>query len=149
MLLSSLFQAYAFTHLHTRTAQNVLRVRNPNSTDIGAQYEGIVEVRHNGVWGTVCNTQWTFNDALVACRTAGFASAVRAVTDGSYYGGGTGQVVLGNVICDGSENTLFDCRHDSWGSVSSSCRDHTHDAGVVCSDSKLYLTHLLVKCVSR
>ncbi len=120
---------------HTHTAQNLLRVRNPNTTDVGSQYEGIVEVFHNGAWGTICNTQWTLNDALVACRTAGFSSAVRAVTDGSYYGAGQGSVYLNNVQCTGEETTLFNCLYSSWGNVPSSC-DHSNDAAVVCSDSK-------------
>ena len=122
-------------HTHTHTAQYLLRVRNPNTTDVGSQYEGIVEVFHNGAWGTICNTQWTLNDALVACRTVGFSSAVRAVTDGSYYGAGLGSVYLNDVHCTGEETTLFNCSHSSWGNVPSSC-DHSNDAAVVCSDSK-------------
>ncbi|XP_064385063.1 deleted in malignant brain tumors 1 protein-like isoform X2 [Halichondria panicea] len=116
------------------SAQNLLRVRNPNTTDVGSQYEGIVEVFHNGAWGTICNTHWTLNDALVACRTVGFSSAVRAVTDGSYYGAGLGSVYLNDVHCTGEETTLFNCSHSSWGNVPSSC-DHSNDAAVVCSDN--------------
>ncbi len=71
----------------------------------------------------------------MACRTAGFSSAVRAVTDGSYYGSGQGSVLLNNVQCTGDEATLFGCSHSSWGNVPSNC-DHSNDAAVVCSDSK-------------
>lgn len=128
-------QSLTLTYTLSYTAQNALRVRNPNTTDVGSQYEGIVEVYHNGAWGTVCNRHWTFNDALVACRTAGFSSAVRAVTDGSFYGPGVGNVILDDVHCTGDETNLFSCSLSSWGDVSSSC-DHSRDAGVVCSDSK-------------
>ena len=72
----------------------------------------------------------------MACRTAGFNSAVRAVTDTSYYGRGNGTVWLDNVQCTGSEETLFDCSRSSWGVVDSSCNDHSKDAAVVCSDGK-------------
>ncbi len=140
-------KAISLTHPHTHTpppthtAQNAVRVRNPNTTDVGSQYEGIVEIYHNGAWGTVCNRHWTFNDALVACRTAGFSSAVRAVTDGSYYGPGVGHVLLDDVHCTGDEINLFSCTLSSWGVVSSTC-DHTRDAGVVCSDSEC--AHVLI-----
>ena len=120
----------------TLTAQNALRVRNPNSTLPGSQYEGIVEVFHNGEWGTVCNTNWNYHTAFVACRTAGFNSAVRAVTNNTYYGRGNGTVWLDNIQCTGTEATLFDCARSNWGTVDSSCNDHTRDAAVVCSDGK-------------
>ena len=97
------------------------------------QYEGIVEVYHNGQWGTVCDTRWTYQDALLACLTAGFQSAVRPVTDGSL-GRGSGTVQLGYVECAGSEATLFDCPKSSW--VPGNCTDHTQDVAVVCSDGR-------------
>ena len=95
----------------------------------------MVEVYHNGAWGTVCNTNWNYHSAAVACRTAGFNSVVRAVTDGSF-GGGTGPIQLDNVQCTGDELTLFDCSHNSWGSRHPTCDDHSRDAGAVCSDGK-------------
>ena len=122
--------------MHTFAAQNVLRIRNPNSTLPGSQYEGIVEVYHNGQWGTVCNTNWNYHAAFAACRTAGFNSAVRAVTDTNYYGRGNGTVWLDNVQCSGNEATLFDCDYGSWGVVGSRCSNHANDAAVVCSDGK-------------
>ena len=131
---------FAYIHKHTHdcyAAQNALRVRNPNSTLPGSQYEGLVEVFHNGQWGTVCNTNWNYHSAFVACRTAGFNTAVQAVTDTSYYGRGNGTVWLDNVQCVGTEESLFDCSRNNWGIVDSSCSDHSRDAAVVCSDGKL------------
>ena len=58
-----------------------------NSTLPGSQYEGRVEVYSNGEWATVCARDWTYEDAEVVCRMAGFAVAVRPVT-GGYYGQG-------------------------------------------------------------
>lgn len=58
-----------------------------NSTLPGSQYEGRVEVYYNGTWATVCAHEWTYQDAEVVCRMAGFAVAVRPVSDG-YYGRG-------------------------------------------------------------
>ena len=106
---------------------------NLNTTGPGAQYEGRVEIYHNGEWGTICDHDWTFEDAKVVCRMAGFASAVRPVLN-NYYGRGDGVVWLDHVQCTGHETTLLDCDHDPFGDVHTSCQNHLNDAGVVCSD---------------
>ena len=73
----------------------------------------------------------------MACRTAGFNSAVRGLSDANtYFGPGTGNVLLGDVQCTGNEVTLFDCPRSAWGVVDAHCNDHEHDAGVVCSDGE-------------
>ncbi len=115
----------------------MVRVRNPNTTSSEEQYRGIVEVYYNNAWGTVCNTGWTFEDAFVACRSAGFNSAVRGVSDANtYFGPGVGSVLLDNVRCTGNEESLIHCVHSPWGTVGSRCNSHINDAGVVCSDGE-------------
>ena len=61
-----------------------VRLVNNVTEGPGSQYEGRVEIYRNGVWGTVCNVGWDWEDANVACVMAGYQTAVRPVTDGHY-----------------------------------------------------------------
>lgn len=62
---------------------------------------------------------------------------MRGLSDANtYFGPGTGQVLLDNVQCTGNEGNFFECGNVRWGIVSSSCNGHRNDAGAVCSDGK-------------
>ena len=115
-----------------QTIQDV-RLVHPNNNTIGSRYEGRVEIRYNGTWGTICDHDWELEDAQVACRSLGFYGALRAVRN-ACYGGGTGRVWLDHVECVGMETSLDNCTHFPFGTVDSDCTDHSNDAGVVCFD---------------
>jgi hypothetical protein len=109
---------------------------------------GRVEVFYDGQWGTICGYNWDINDATVVCRQLGYRYAIRALS-GSQVEGGTGQIWLDRVSCNGSEQSLTSCRHRGWGRHN--CY-HYLDAGVECySAGKLYtvLKHAIlhVKCI--
>ncbi|KAJ8034688.1 hypothetical protein HOLleu_21633 [Holothuria leucospilota] len=89
---------------------------------------GRVEVFFNGEWGTVCNFGWDSVDADVVCRQLGYPSAIETYKNTSI-GDGSGFVWLTNVICNGSESSLLDCKHEKFGQ-----RECTHeeDVGVLC-----------------
>lgn len=97
---------------------------------------GRVEVLYAGVWGTVCDDDWDFADARVACREAGCGPALGATGLG-HFGYGRGPVLLDNVGCAGTEARLSDCFHLGWGQHN--CGHH-EDAGALCAGERALKT---------
>ena len=108
--------------------------------------EGRVEICRNNSYGTICDDQWDVLDARVACRQLGYSGQgkyiykpyVYAITlfnniiDAlplrlAFFGQGTGSILIDNLICNGSESRLQDCRF----SIGHDC-EHSEDAGVKC-----------------
>uniref|UniRef100_A0A3P9IUP3 Macrophage receptor with collagenous structure n=1 Tax=Oryzias latipes TaxID=8090 RepID=A0A3P9IUP3_ORYLA len=87
--------------------------------------KGRVEVKHNDVWGTICDDNFGPMDGRVLCRMLGFDSCVEVfiATQGS------GQIWLDEVNCTGEELDISACRHPGFGIHN--C-DHNEDVGVHC-----------------
>nr|XP_054772378.1 deleted in malignant brain tumors 1 protein-like [Lytechinus pictus] len=93
-----------------------------------ASFEGRVEVYYQNAWNTVCDDSWNLNDAHVVCHTLGYPRASTYRT-GAYFGEGTGDIILDNVQCTGSESNIAFCQHNGY--YNENCGHH-EDAGVVC-----------------
>ncbi|XP_054756835.2 MAM and LDL-receptor class A domain-containing protein 1-like [Lytechinus pictus] len=99
--------------------------------------EGTVELLYNESWGSICHTNWDIDDANVICRGLGYDRALNAVGS-AFYTEGSGEILIDDVSCTGSEESVFDCGHSPIGETT--CV-HDEDAGVVCSyedDSEFY-----------
>ena len=113
------------------------------------QYEGRVEVYHNGEWGTVCDDEWDLNDADIVCRELGYGPAIVAAQR-AFYRQGIGTIWLDNVNCVGTEFTIGNCSHNGWGNENCG---HSEDAGAQCSISNgnfsfiLCIQHYVLVCL--
>ena len=93
-----------------------------------AAYEGRVEIWFGRRWHTVCDDSWTTDDARVACQQLGYQGAAIAHSS-AHFGQGTGDIILDNLACTGTEGSLFLCPHN--GLHVHNC-GHSEDAGVTC-----------------
>ena len=101
--------------------------------------EGRVEIRVacNTAWGTVCHDRWNNLDAQVACRQLGYPTDGAIAYSGTRFGPGTGVILLDNLLCNGTEDSLIRCPNNGLGVEN--C-NHFEDAGVYCTPSKYCLT---------
>ncbi|NP_780375.2 putative DMBT1-like protein isoform 1 precursor [Mus musculus] len=95
------------------------------------QCSGRVEILHQGAWGTVCDDLWDLNEAEVVCRQLGCGHAI-AAPGSAYFGPGSGNILLDNIQCSGTENHFGQCSSSAW--LDHNCGHH-EDAGVICSDA--------------
>ena len=91
----------------------------------GTNTSGRVEVCNNNLWGTVCDDWWDDADAQVACRQLGYPVGIPRFDSPA----GTGPIWLDDMMCDGSELSLFSCTSSQLGSHNCG---HEEDAGVEC-----------------
>lgn len=96
----------------------------------GVDYlEGLLEVYHEGVWGTVCDDGWDSAETNVICRELHLGSAATSASLG-HIRKGTGKMWLDDIFCIGTEKSLLACRHRPWGH--SNCQ-HNEDTVLRCT----------------
>ena len=98
--------------------------------DGNSPYSGRVEIYRNGVWGTVCDDNWTNTNAQVVCQQLGFGSSSASVDFD--VPAGTGPILMDDVNCSSGQTNLLACSHNGFGNHNCG---HTEDVGVRCSES--------------
>ncbi|XP_066531922.1 HHIP-like protein 1 isoform X2 [Hoplias malabaricus] len=100
--------------------------------EYGRLDRGRVEIYAKGEWGTVCDDLWNIKNAVVVCKQLGFKDALKASKHAEFGEGKDLRILLDDVQCDGTEQTLLDCQHAGVGIHNCA---HYEDAGVVCVNS--------------
>ena len=111
------------TGTSTRFSSGSLRLANGYASSVGR-----VEIWYSNQWNTVCDDSWGVSDANVVCRQLGYGGAALA-HQSAYFGQGSGQILLDDLRCSGTETSLFLCPHR--GIYSHNCW-HSEDASVTC-----------------
>ncbi|CAG0895736.1 unnamed protein product [Darwinula stevensoni] len=94
-------------------------------------WEGYVQVFRDGQWGSVCDSQWTRQDASVVCRQLGFVRGAQKETQGEVFPGiPLERSHITEVKCLGNEENLSNCTL----TLGSFCQP-TVMAGVVCQNN--------------
>ncbi|XP_074092272.1 scavenger receptor cysteine-rich domain-containing protein SCART1 [Macrotis lagotis] len=75
--------------------------------------DGVVLVKHQEMWGFVCNEVWTLAEASVICRQLGCGSAVGAPKYVPLPGESL-KPWLHGVSCKGNESTFWECDLGEW-----------------------------------
>ncbi|CAC5399581.1 Neurotrypsin,Scavenger receptor cysteine-rich type 1 protein M130,Deleted in malignant brain tumors 1 protein,Scavenger receptor cysteine-rich domain-containing group B protein,Soluble scavenger receptor cysteine-rich domain-containing protein SSC5D [Mytilus coruscus] len=100
---------------------------------VGGQYpwEGRVEVKHNGQWGTICDDFFDINDTTVVCRMLGYNDTDGSVKyyGSSYFGRGYGPILIDDLDCSGEEDDVSECNRTDW--FKNNC-GHDEDVSVNC-----------------
>ncbi|KAL3872000.1 hypothetical protein ACJMK2_040119 [Sinanodonta woodiana] len=93
-------------------------VSDPNVRLISRQYgTGVVEVRRNNQWGTICDDSWGLTNAQVICRMLCFNTAdalAGAPITAAELANVTSPIRLDDVQCLGNESSIFNCPAAPW-----------------------------------
>ena len=101
---------------------------------------GRVEVRHKGIWGTVCDDHFGVQEAKVVCSWLGFPNENAAVYNGTsdwdHTGDGPVWIRLTqDKVCSGSEQSLAECKERYLWSHDHQC-NHLEDVAVSCDQNE-------------
>ncbi|XP_019919461.2 uncharacterized protein [Magallana gigas] len=99
-----------------------IRLVNGNTTSMGR-----IEVVTNGVWSTICDSDWDHDDATVVCKQLGLGKYGIAVSNAEF-GIGNGPNNIGKIDCRGNETDIMTC------SFKKMTCSHHNDAGVICTN---------------
>ncbi|KAK8397866.1 hypothetical protein O3P69_004573 [Scylla paramamosain] len=96
---------------------------------------GLVYIKFEGVWGTVCDTDFDNNDAKVICRSLGYEGGWSLAFSRGYFGVGSEEtpIWVGSPGCLGDEEWIGQCAPERSGEIFCA---HIEDASVFCYDGE-------------
>ncbi|ELT96946.1 hypothetical protein CAPTEDRAFT_171695 [Capitella teleta] len=106
----------------------LLNGRSPN--------EGVLQVLHDGTWGTVCDDGFDSSVASLFCQLFGFSSGEALLEPDERFGSGNDVIWMDDVICSPEARDLNECEFNGWGEVD--C-DHSEDVSVRCLGERVTL----------
>uniref|UniRef100_A0A673IL11 Si:dkey-21h14.10 n=1 Tax=Sinocyclocheilus rhinocerous TaxID=307959 RepID=A0A673IL11_9TELE len=105
----------------------ILSAGNVRLVDGSNSCAGRVEVYYSGEWGTVCGDYWDLTNTAVVCRELGCGETSNTMR-AAHFGPGSGKIWMDDVICSGSESSIFDCSKTK---MSDHNCGHSEDVGVI------------------
>ena len=77
--------------------------------------EGVVQVEHEGKWGYICPSSWTFLNSYVLCGQLGFPNATKLESYSETVQEVKPDYWLSQVTCKGLESSILSCDHAGLG----------------------------------
>ncbi|KAM7114509.1 antigen WC1.1-like [Molossus nigricans] len=122
-------QGLCFLLLSTVLDSQILGLRLKNG---GHRCEGRVEVKCQGVWGTVYDFNWSLKNAAVVCRQLECGVAID-ISRGAYFGSQAEPIWILYFSCKGEELKINDCSYSAVQNYYNEGYSHNFDVGVICS----------------
>ena len=103
--------------------------------------KGLLEVLHDGNWGTVCSGSWDDGFGTNGPRNAKVVCASLAMEGGTFRTVGKSvrssglPIHIDDVNCKGTEDEISKCSHGGWGKHS--CK-HSEDVAVLCTGCEMW-----------
>merc|ERR1719402_708983 len=105
----------------------------PSWVRLSSYPNGRVELYKDGQWGTLCGHYWWDNQkgAENICKELGYTGGTKYTAPG-----GSGPILAGNRLCNGGEETVWDCPLQKGRTDTTAC-SHDLDQGVSCTGPSL------------
>uniref|UniRef100_A0A673IR41 SRCR domain-containing protein n=1 Tax=Sinocyclocheilus rhinocerous TaxID=307959 RepID=A0A673IR41_9TELE len=114
-LLSNKVKVYLIGLLYILyTSFYIFSTGNARLVDGSNSCAGRVEVYYSGEWGTVCDDYWDLTNTAVVCRELSCGETSNTMR-AAHFGPGSGKIWMDDVICSGSESSIFDCSKKKMG----------------------------------
>ena len=94
---------------------------------------GRVEINDKGNWKTICDKQWTKENAITVCRELGHDGSAEPILPNYVQNGNTKAIFLNQTLnCKGHEYSTLQCDRENQTDAERQGCSHSTDVGVRC-----------------